>query len=196
MKGHSLSSQHYPKAGENPYPIPVVGDPGWGGLEIFNYGIGIMCRTISISNVHLQAFSIGYPDEIFRFPHWGPYKIYPATFVFMSPGDLEHMCRAFQSFRKISLRLGFDLTDERHGKNLKGRGNENRLIKILVVAKDLNELRLNVCVKSDLFMPKRVSGFLYLTTFAASTYNITLPDMMYRLIRHSPDTDETSVFQF
>jgi F-box-like len=139
-------SRLYPKAGENLSRIAI----GMNNLyrdeledfksKRFNYGLGIVCRAISVSNVRLQTLSIGCPDgDSFN----ALYNIYPATFVLMSPRELEHICNAFQYLQKVSLKFKFDLKDERDSSSVRGSGIGENVARMLAAAKGLRDLRLD-----------------------------------------------------
>jgi F-box-like len=142
-------SRLYPKAGGNESLVAVhVNNLYRDGVEKFlyffgfNYGLSILCRAISISNMHLQTLSIGCPDGT-RKSYFNPlYYIYPATFVLMSPRELEHTCNAFQYLQKISLSFNF-CPNKRDSSSIRGNGIEENVARILAAAKSLRDLRLD-----------------------------------------------------
>jgi hypothetical protein len=125
------SSQYFPMAEEKPYAIPVRCH-----LGRYDYGFEVMCNALSILDLHLQSLSVDY----ISIPPWSSrlsYGLYPATFLKMSPLDLEYTCNAFRHFRNISLGLNW-LCD-----NLPAIRHNNPIPKIFAAAENLEELKLN-----------------------------------------------------
>jgi F-box-like len=141
-------SRLYPKAGENQSRAAHVNNlyrdevKNFCYPNRFNYGLSILCRAISISNTHLQTLSLGCHDRNKLFDK-SLYDIYPATFVLMSPRELEHTCIAFQYLRKIYLSFKFRPGGERDRSSITGNGIGENVARMLAAAKNLRDLRLD-----------------------------------------------------
>jgi hypothetical protein len=135
------SSRHYPILELQPHGISIMRNTSLHGLSRFDYGFGIMCRALSISNTLLQTFSVDYLYG----KHSVTSGLFPATFSSVSSSELEHACNAFRSLRKISLSLDSDCPTLCGGKwHLK-----DSLAKMLAATDKLEELTVNFNCQYD-----------------------------------------------
>jgi F-box-like len=152
------TSRHFPTTAGVPYGIPVE-RYAHGRPVDFDYGFGIMCHALAISDVRLRSFSVDYVREYDLYDerdHLFPGGLHLATFSSMSLRDLKYACNAFRNFRQISLGLSWDflfICSKRTHRGVKGN-----LPKILAAAQDLEELKLDFGDKRQELPLKYVLG--------------------------------------
>jgi hypothetical protein len=118
------------------------------GSDGYDYGFEVMHNALATSDLwHLQSLSVDYIyneyDCKYISPWPFPHGLYPATFLKMSPLDLEYTCNAFRHFRKISLGLNWESFHSG------ATTHKYNLAKILGAAENLEELKLNFNMVSN-----------------------------------------------